>query len=190
MSACSNPKQSSAGKTYKSIVSISASKRKRNNIETYSLQHKNNMLVFAKVSDKKALVKIENDEWPDETVYAYNVLKDDAGKIMMIDASPLSESGDWDVSHTHYFDDNGNTFLFERKANAFSDCLTNDSVAYETVKKYYALPFRLIEQQDILVNKDGKTLDKSKCTVDFAIEDAIVYPDVNTCLKAYGINIR
>lgn len=147
------------------------------------------MLVFAKVPDKKALLKIENEKWPDEVEYSYNVLEDDNGKVILIDSSPVSESGDWDVSHTHYFDENGNTFLFERKANAFNDCLTNDSVAYETIKKYYTPPFKLIKQQDILVDKNGKALDKNKCSVDFAMEDAKVYPNVTACLKAYHIII-
>jgi hypothetical protein len=185
--SCGHPKHPSTVKSSKSAISISALKRKRDNIEAYSLQHKNNMLVFAKVPGKDVLLKIENEKWPDEVEYSYNVLKDDNGEIIMIDASPFSESGDWDVSHTHYFYSDGNTFLFERKANAFNGCLTNDSVVYETVKKYFAPSFKLLKQQDIVVDKNGKALDKSKCVVDFAIEDANVYPNVNACLKAYRI---
>jgi hypothetical protein len=187
--SCGNPKHSSTVKTPKSVSSVSALKRKRDNIEAYSLQHKNNMLVFAKVPGKDVLLKIENEKWPDEVEYSYNVLKDDNGKIIMIDASPVSESGDWDVSHTHYFYSDGNTFLFERNANAFNGCLTNDSVVYETVKKYFAPSFKLLKQQDIVVDKNGKALDKSKCAVDVAIEDARVYPNVNACLKAYHIKL-
>jgi hypothetical protein len=107
----------------------------------------------------------------------------------MIYSSPMSESGDWSVEHTHYFDSDGNTFLFERHANAFNDCLPDGEVAFETVKQYCDADFKLIEKTDQLVDAKGKPLDTNKCAIDFATEEAVAYPNVDACLKAYHINI-
>lgn len=180
--SCNHTKQKPAA-----YVDLSELKQRRNWIEKYSLGHKNEMAVFAKVAGKTELVKVFDDKWPDDTEYGYNILKDEFGKIIMIYSSPVSESGDWNVEHTHYFDKNENTFLFERKANAFSDCLTDEGVAYETVKKYFDGKFKLMKKTDSLVDKGGKALVKSKCAVKFAIEDATVYPNAGACLKAYHI---
>lgn len=162
-------------------------KQRRDKIEKYSLDHKNATIVFAKVHTKAELIKVIDDKWPDDTEYAYNVLKDSSDKVILIYSSPISESGDWDIEHKHYFESDGNTFLFERHASAFSDCLSDGEAAYETVKKYFDVDLKLIEQTDNLVDKRGNLLNKSKCTIDFAIEDATVYPNVEACLKAYKI---
>lgn len=166
---------------------LSELKHRRDWIEKYSLKHKSEMVVFAKVPGKAQLIKIVNDKWPDETEYAYNVLKDSSGNVILIYSSPVSESGDWNVEHNHYFDPEGNTFLFERHANAFNDCSAGDEVAYETVKKYFDSDFNIMEKTDNLVDKKGKHLNKSECSIDFAIQDATIYPNAESCMRAYNI---
>lgn len=178
-----------ANKMKSTSVDVSQLKRHKNQISIYSSQHKNSFLVFAKVANKQELVKVVNEKWPDDTECAYNILKNDDGKIIMILSSPVSESGDWYLKCTHYFNNDGNTFIYEIKANAFA--LPDDEVAYETTTDYFGADFKLLKHNYKLVDKKGKALDKQIYGFEAASRGFNIkaYSNVHDCLAAYHIQL-
>ena len=136
------------------------------------------------MTDKNDLVRIFNGKFPDDSIeYTYNVLTK-KGKVIMILSSPYSESGDWDVDITHYFDADGRTFAYERLANAF--VLPDDGVAYETTTNYFNPQFKNIKHIYKLIDKNKKALDKIYA-FDRKGFDNNIYPTSSECLKAYNI---
>lgn len=105
----------------------------------------------------------------------------------MIMSSPYSESGDWDVDITHYFDADGRTFAYEKIANAF--VLPDDGVAYETTTNYFNPQFKNIKHIYKLIDKNKKALDKIYA-FDREGFDNKIYPTSSECLKAYNINLN
>jgi hypothetical protein len=158
-------------------------------IEKFSIKHKNKFLLFAKVAGKLNPVKVLNEKWPQDTECAYNILKDEKGYIVMIMSSPVSESGDWNLECTHYFNNNGSTFIYEIKANAFS--LPDDGIAYETTTTYFGSSFKLLRSVYKLVDEKGKKLNKKDYGFDALSRGLNVkaYANVNECLAAYHIKL-
>jgi hypothetical protein len=145
------------------------------------------LFVFVKMTDKNKPVRIFNGKFPEDSIeYTYNVLTE-KGKVIMIMSSPYSESGDWDVDITHYFDADGRTFAYEKIANAF--VLPDDGVAYETTTNYFNPQFKNIKHIYKLIDKNKKALDKIYA-FDREGFDNKIYPTSSECLKAYNINLN
>jgi len=147
--------------------------------------------VWVKLYDKSKLLRIRNDKWPDQEKieYTYNVVKDATGNIVMVMAYPTSQSGDWDIGYTHYFDISGKVIAFERFTGFFnSGCAGTDEAAHERIVNYYNNNFKLIHKTYKLTNSKGKKLVKSKCDFPYNFKDYKIYPDVAKCLAGYHIN--
>lgn len=168
---------------------ISQLKTRKDEISAYSKKHKSRILLFAKVHKKLIPVNVIQENWPDDTDCSYNILKADNGNIVMIMASPTSESGDWDFESTHYFNDNGNTFVHEFKANAF---VGTEDVAYETTTDYYGENLSQLRHQYKLVDEKGKPLNKKAYGFDAKGKgfDLKTYANVKECLAAYHLTIK
>jgi len=142
------------------------------------------LMVFVKMTNKNELVQIFNGKFPDDSIECtYNVLTE-KGKVIMVLSSPYSESGDWDVDITHYFDGDGHTFAYEKLANAF--VLPNDEVAYEITTDYFDPQFKNIRHVYRLIDKNRRALDKIYA-FDRKGFDNNIYPTSSKCLKAYNI---
>jgi hypothetical protein len=104
----------------------------------------------------------------------------------MIDSSPFSESGDWDWHSTHYFDKDGRTFAYEKRANVFG--LPDDGVAVEITANYFDTDFKIISHKYKLVDKNNRALSK-----EYAFNrkgfDNKEYSTAEQCLKAYNIKL-
>lgn len=143
-------------------------------------------MVFVKMNNKNELLRIFKGSFPEDSIECtYNVLTE-KGKVIMIMASPYSESGDWDMECTHYFKADGHTFAFEKQANAFA--LPDDGVAYETTIDYFDPQFKCIKHIYKLVDKNGKGLDKSYAFDRGSFNDKI-YSTSGECLSAYHIKL-
>ncbi len=155
-------------------------------IDQISAKDTGALMIFVKMSNKSELVRILNTKFPEDSVECtYNVLKD-KGKVIMIMASPYSDSGDWDMECTYYFNANGHIFAFERQANAFA--MPDDGVAYETTTDYFNSQFKNIRHIYKLVDKNGRSLDKSYA-FDREGFDGKIYPTTAECLSAYHIKL-
>lgn len=127
------------------------------------------LIVVAKLTDKGEPVLIKNRDFPESVVITYNILKDSSGKIITVSEFPFSESGDWSITLTHYFDKNGRTFAFERQANFFNGICTNGA-AYETNTEFYNVNFQQLGKVYKLVDEKNNPLAKDSCQFPYDYE--------------------
>jgi len=152
-------------------------KRQKSEIDTLYKYHRCNILSFAQLTENSLPFRI--DSTFDEEYYTKFVLqKDSMGKIISASEFPYCRSGDWFLVVTHYFDKNGQTFVYERQFNTFH-CL--DGIGYETITKYYNADFQIINKEYKLVDENGKPISKDCCMIiDY---DDIVSQNINKYLK-------
>ncbi len=138
-------------------------------IDTLFNHNKHKLIVFAKLVDKDEPIQIKNGNFPDKVEATFNILKDSLEQIITASEFPYSESGDWNIILTHYFDKDGKTFAFERQTNFFNSICT-DGVAYETQTEFYNSDFQLIAKMYKLVDEKNKTLEKDSCQFPYDYE--------------------
>lgn len=138
-------------------------------IDTFLNHSKDKLVVLAKLVDKDELIQIKNGNFPDNVETTFNILKDSLGELITASEFPFSESGDWNIILTHYFDKDGKTFAFERQTNFFNSICT-DGIAYETRTEFYNSDFQVIEKMYRLVDEKNKTLQKDSCQFPYDYE--------------------
>lgn len=119
-------------------------------------------MVFAKLVDKDELVPIVEENYPENMETTFSMLKDSSGNIITASEIPVSQSGDWYIVFTHYFDKYGKTFAFERQTNFFTSICT-EGVAYETKTVYYDDNFETVSDQYKLIDANNQPLNKDSC---------------------------
>jgi hypothetical protein len=174
--------------SYTQAPTISELKKKKAAIDQYEYKHRNEIMVFVKLEGKKKLIRAKNEDWPDDTEYIYNVLKDTSGRIILTEQIPYSQSGDWYIEYKHYFDDSGNTFAFSKRETLFDESVKG-GVAMEELFKYYNKNFKTLFQTSQLTDKDEKPLKRNKNEFNFRDDKYSIYKSINDCLKAYNISL-
>lgn len=152
--------------------------------DKYLAGHQNAILLFAKLRGKGSVVKVEGDKWPDNTECSYDVLKNKAGKIILIGELPVSESGDRAIEHRHYFDADGKTFAYTKQESIFNDAMSGGTLR-EYVMMYFDADFNIIYKTDKLTDGKDKPVTGKKEMYDFIDDDYKEYKDVNSFLQAY-----
>lgn len=165
------------------LETLQQNKSKIDTIFNYS---KDKIIELAKLEDRSEPVLIKNDNLPDNVETSYTILKDSLGKIISVSESPFSKSGDWFMIFTHYFDNNGKTFAFERQTNFFNSICT-DGVAYETITEYYNSDFGLVEKEYELTDENNKVLQKDSCQLPYEYKYT-VSTNLEEYLKIQKIN--
>jgi len=160
-------------------------KNQKTIIDTLFNQSKDEIIVLAKLNDKNDLIQIKNGNFPDNIETTFNILKDSIGQIITTSEFPFSESGDWNIILTHYFDKDGKTFAFERRTNFFNSICT-EGVAYETRTEFYNSDFQLIEKMDKLVDEKNKSLQKDSCQFPYDYEYKVSV-DIGEYLQTHKI---
>lgn len=138
-------------------------------IDTLFKQSTDRLIVLAKLVNKDEPIEIQNGNFPDNVEITFNILKDSLGQIVSVSEFPFSESGDWNIIFTHYFDKDGKTFAFERQSNFFNSICT-DGVAYETRVEFFNSEFQLMDKTYKLVDEKNKTLQKDSCQFPYDYE--------------------
>jgi hypothetical protein len=73
----------------------------------------------------------------------------------------MSQSGDWNIQSTHYFDSTGTTTAVEREASFFNGCTlvkTDSTIGIrETVTSYFAPRHRLVKRTFVRTTFDDTT---------------------------------
>ena len=154
-------------------------------IDTLFRHSTDKLIVLARLTDIDEPITIKNGSFPDNVETSYNILKDSLGHIVTISEFPFSESGDWSITFTHYFDNDGKTFAFERQTNFFNSICT-DGVAYETQTEFFNSDFQLIDKTYKLVDKENRTLQKDSCQFPYDYEYKIS-TDIDKYLKTNKI---
>lgn len=157
-------------------------KNQKNIIDTLFKRSTDNLIVLAKLTDIDEPIAIKNGNFPDKVETSYHILKDSSGNMITVSEWPFSESGDWSISFTHYFDQDGKTFAFERQTNFFNSICT-DGIAFETRTEFYDSDFNLIDNTYNLVDKENRTLQKDSCQFPYDYEYKIAM-DIDSYLKA------
>lgn len=125
----------------------------------------NHLIMFAKLADSSKsdsaghLIPSDNiqevanpDSWSKYTTTSLLLVKNSQNRILAIDETPVSESGDWYNTYTHYFDENGNTIAFKRYSGFFNGC---PGLAKETSFYYFDHDGILVRKDYQLVDRDG-----------------------------------
>lgn len=144
------------------------------------------LIVLAKLSGRKTLVKVKGENWPDNLECTYNILKDSVGRIIFLAQLPFSESGDWFISNAHYFDEQGNTYAFEQQETVFDDEVKGGVIKH-VIRKLYGEHFENV----LTINKITDTHDKAipNKAYDFPSDKYVIYPNLANCLAAYRIKL-
>jgi len=160
-------------------------KNKKAAVDQYLIKHDKALIVLVKVPGKTNLLRIKNGHWPDEIEYTYNILRDTTGRIILVSQIPFSQSGDWFITYTHYFDEKGNTYAFRKQTNVF-DSEVKGGVIYETLLRYYDVNFSILKKTYTLQDKGGKTI-RNNGHVDIYQYKYETYKNLDACLKGYHI---
>lgn len=169
-------------------MTLAILQNRKDSIDKASLRDTDSLLAFVKMRDKERLIKIYNGKFPEDSIECtYNILLSN-GRVLLIMSSPYSESGDWDLEYTHYFDADGRTFAYQKRANAFA--LPNDGVAYETTLDYFGPGLKRIRHSYKLVDQNDKPLGKEYAFDRGPAIDDKLYPTAVKCLKAYHIDLQ
>lgn len=137
-------------------------KHQKSLVDTLYDQKRGTSLTLLKQTGSNRLIQLMSDSIPDDAEATYTIFKDSSGKIFTASEFPVSESGDWYIVLTHYFDNNGKTFAFERQTNFFNSGCT-EGVAYETKTEYYNDHFQLIGREYKLIDEKNRPLKKDSC---------------------------
>ena len=160
----------------------------KNELDTLIRHENNKSVLFVKFEEKDEAIQIKTDTVPESAITTYSILKDSIGKIVAITEFPTSESGDWFIALTHYFDKRGKTFAFERHTGFFNSICT-DGIAYETKIEFYTVNFKLIGKTYELVDEKNKPLKKDSCTFPYDYNYK-VSADVDKYLKNNKLRTR
>lgn len=154
-------------------------------IDTLFNHNKDKLLVFVKLVDKDELIQITNGKFPENVETTFNIFKDSFGKVITVSEFPFSESGDWNIIFSHYFDKEGKTFAFDRQTNFFNSICTDD-VAFETKTEFYNSDFLIIDKEYKLVDKQNQPLQKDSCLFPYDF-DYKVSTDIDKYLQSNKI---
>lgn len=141
--------------------------------------------IYAKVKDDPSPVEILDLKWPEHIDEVYNVWYGLDTQIVCVGAYPYSQSGDWDLGLTHYFDEAGKTFAFERNTSFYNSMCT-DELAIEQIVSYYYNDAQ-VDSVYVLTDLKGNTLVKDSCQFPYDFPYR-VYTNSHDLLKNLGIS--
>jgi hypothetical protein len=152
-------------------------------IDSFSQQHPDRTTTFAQLVGHEELVQIDCADAEQLNIdRTFMLLKDSTGKILAAYESPYSESGDWNILYTHYFDSKGKTFAFSREASFFNSICT-EGIAVENMTKWYTNQLNMVDSSYTLRDEEAHDLAKDSCQ--FAYDYAYtIYPELTAFLKA------
>ncbi|AEL27319.1 hypothetical protein [Cyclobacterium marinum] len=141
-------------------------------IDTLFQRNPNEIKVFALIEGDQIPIEINDQNLPDKVVTTFNLLRDSTGRVITISEFPFSESGDWYIELTHYFDNQGKTFAFERQTNFFNSICAE--IAFETVTEFYDSDFNRVDSIYQLIDRDNKELKRDNCQFPYDYEYSVV----------------
>ena len=132
------------------------------------------------------------DDAPDSAEEIFAVLRDDQGHVAYAAESPVSQSGDWNIQSSHYFDSTGTTVMVQREASFFNGCTLakSDSTVgvHETVASYFAPHDRLVKRTFVRTtfDDDSTPAPTENCNESFRTAYPI-YPTWDSLAVATGL---
>ncbi len=120
------------------------------------------LIILVKVKGQPDLIKVINQNWPDDIETTYNIFKNQRRQIIYVGEFPTSQSGDWTLGLKHYFGDNGKLISFEKRLSYFNEDCT-DGAVIETIIELYDNDFKLIKTTKTLNDNKGGELKVKDC---------------------------
>lgn len=143
------------------------------------------MTHYARMDSVGPWVIVTQDDAPEGTLTFCFVMRDANGRLLSVSEAPQSISGDWYITLTHYFDEQGRTFAFERRASYYNSICAPD-LAHETTTRYYAPDGRELEALFNLKDDTGKELDRAECQFPYDYPYTM-YPNSAELAKGTGL---
>ncbi|MFT5512408.1 MAG: hypothetical protein ACI8SE_000806 [Bacteroidia bacterium] len=140
--------------------------------------------IFAMIPEVQKPIEVLDLQWPKEIDEVYNIWYSSDTQIVCVGAYPFSESGDWDLGLTHYFDKDGNTFAFERNTS-FYNSLCTDELAIEQIVMYYA-GGEMVDSVYVFKDLKGNDLDQDSCSFPYDFPYR-VYTNQQDVMRAVGL---
>ncbi len=110
----------------------------------------------------KSPTQVFNEQWPEGIETTFNLWTDSNNVLVCLGEYPYSESGDWSIALTHYFDQRGNTFAFEC-STSFYNSICTDELAIEQIATFYNTNHQRIDSTYLLRDSNGATLARDSC---------------------------
>jgi hypothetical protein len=142
---------------------------------------------FAMIPGGNQLVKVEHGIWPPEISMAYNIFRNGEGRIVKIMESPYSESGDWNIVNTSYFDADGQLFALERYLASFVVEGCGETVIKVTSVDYYDHGRRLATQSRT-TDQNDREITNGTCTTPVKNDRFTFETDLQKYLEKIGYN--
>jgi hypothetical protein len=146
--------------------------------------------LIAGLSDGRLSLVAQPDAWPDSTDVSYNVYRDGKGQVRLAYQSPYSQSGDWNLNLSHYFDSRESTFLMERQMSFFNGCWNDSSGTVigvrETSTSYFDASGRLVGRDFVRTTFDGAPAPTEGCNTTMRTP-YVVYPNWEALGRATGL---
>lgn len=150
------------------------------------------MRVLVKLAGKEEPVEVAQDQSPEGVQTTFTLLADPAGKVLRISEFRASESGDWSVTYSHYFDADGNTFAHERRVSALNTFCPgepnpSDRLSTETIVRLYSSAHQLLDSTYRLADDRNRELTGKDCRQE-AESDLLVFSSIDQYTKGKRIN--
>ena len=148
------------------------------------------MILVAGLANDTLVPVTGPDAWPDSTAISYDVFRDRPGQVRMAFESPFSQSGDWNLDVTHYFDGQEQTFLVERQVRFFNGCW-NDSTGVmvpirETVTSYLDATGSVVARELMRTTFDDQPAPTKRCNPTIQ-QPYRVYPSWHSLAATTGL---
>ncbi len=151
-------------------------------IDTVCQKHPERTTTLAQLVGSEDIIVIDSSTADQLNIdRTFMLLKDSTGKILAAYESPYSESGDWNILYTHYFNSEGKTFAFSREASFFNSICT-DGVAVENMTKWYSGTLSMVDSSYTLQDENQKELSKDSCQFAYDYPYSI-YPSLKDFLS-------
>lgn len=170
---------------------VSQETRERTSIDALGERERGNVVLAYALPGGRIALEKDSTDLPDSAAVAYAILRDSAGRIRLVSASPLSESGDWLITETHYFDSTGSTIVMVRFASFFNGCTieaTDSTIGIkEKATSYFDSQHRLIRRSFVRTTFDETTPAPSEnCNRSFR-DFYEIYPSWDSLSAATGL---
>jgi hypothetical protein len=160
-------------------------------IDTLFRQNREKVRVLIKTSGSDSLTEVLDANWPEDLVSVFNIFADSSGRIVRISELPQSESGDWSIMYSHYFDKTGKTFAYERRIKTFNNFCPGDEefdqLTDERIIKLYTTSHALVDSTYKMTDEKEQDITSKKCQQEVESNDKI-YWDLKEYSVKKGIN--
>ena len=140
---------------------------------------------FARIQDKWIPVS-DSTDWPEGTETSLLIYRPpEQARPAIIMVAPTSQSGDWSLEDTYFFDAAGNTVHLVHFFGSFADAC-DAKVVHETSRYWFATTSRLLAKTFRLTEgREGRDLDPDRCRPPFT-EAYDIAPTAKALLHGLG----